>query len=127
LQPDFLHDVSPDDKSLFIVCIAVACSYCRPAPVLCAGGSQYSVNLLVMAEIISSKCFTCAGGRLKTHWAGNDCCQDALWSVHISSRGNILAQNAPAALKMLARCSTLLCFSPCSHAFALKILLVDEL
>jgi hypothetical protein len=92
LQPDFLHDVSPDDKSLFIVCIAVACSYCRPAPVLCAGGSQYSVNLLVMAEIISSKCFTCAGGRLKTHWAGNDCCQDALWSVHISSRGNILAQ-----------------------------------
>jgi hypothetical protein len=36
-------------------------------------------------------------------------------------------KNAPAALKMLARCSTLLCFSPCSHAFALKILRTGEM
>ena len=36
-------------------------------------------------------------------------------------------KNAPAALKMLARCPTLLRFSPCKRAFALKILRMDEL
>ncbi|MBP8045537.1 MAG: hypothetical protein KAY44_02930, partial [Neisseria sp.] len=61
----------------------------------------------VMAEIISSKCFTCAGGRLKTHWAGNDCCQDALWSVHISSRGNLLAQKRACCVENARKVSNL--------------------
>ncbi len=52
---------------------------------------------------------------------------DALGSVHNSSRGKCWLKNAPAALKMLARYPTLLRFSPCSDAFALKILLADEL
>ena len=36
-------------------------------------------------------------------------------------------KNAAAVVKMPARCSTLLRFSPCKRAFALKILRTDEM
>ena len=43
------------------------------------------------------------------------------------TRQSFGSKKKPAALKILARCSTLLRFPPCKHAFVLKILRADEL
>ena len=50
----------------------------------------------------------------------------ALGSVHISSRGNLLAQKRACCVENARKVSNLAVLSPCKHAFALKILLADE-
>ena len=50
-----------------------------------------------------------------------------LGSVHNSSRGNLLAQKRACRVENARKVPTLLRFSPCKRAFALKILRTDEL